>query len=342
MAKKIALLIGVGRYGVGLKPLRCPNNGVEAMAAVLSDPAIGGFDQIVDLVNPGVGEMRSRICEVFASATKQDLVLFYFTGHGIKDMTGDFFLTTAQSQLFENGRPNAGTAVEAHFLKREVSNSFAERKVVILDCCFGAAFADGFLAMNDSSVDVEAQLGGKGWCVLTASTSARYALEQEGESLSVYTRYLVEGLKTGGAAPDGQHVISAQHLHEYVAAQVKVAAPAMEPAIFNRQQGYDIVIAKALVDNEQRYRKQVQARIYDGSIGPAGRATLNEWQQRLGLSAKQAAKIEAEMLSPYQKKQKHLAVYAAALAAEKECAYPLQPRAIQDLKSFAATVEFAR
>ena len=216
MARKIALLIGVGVYGAGLSSLECPVNGVAAMRTILNDPALGGFDEVVTLINPGVGEMRSRICEVFAQLTKQDLVLFYFTGHGIKDMTGNFYLTTAQSQLFQNGRPNAGTAVEAAFLRREISNAFASRNVIILDCCFGAAIADGFLTMNDDSVDIEAQLGGKGWCILTSSTSSRYALEQKDQPLSVYTRYLVEGLTPGGAAPDGQDFISAQHLHEYV------------------------------------------------------------------------------------------------------------------------------
>ena len=160
MARKIALLIGVGDYGVGLSSLHCPLNGVAALSAVLDCPEIGGFDEVITLINPHVGDMRSRISEVFANLTKKDLVLFYFTGHGLKDMTGDFYLTTTQTELFSNGRPNAGTAVEAHFLKRELSNCMAARKVVILDCCFGAAFADGFLTMSDDSVDIEAQLGG--------------------------------------------------------------------------------------------------------------------------------------------------------------------------------------
>ncbi len=332
MARKIALLIGVGDYGAGFTSLRCPANGVEAMRAVLSCPTMGGFDEVVVLLNPDVGEMRSRICEVFAQLTKQDLVLFYFTGHGIKDMTGDFYLTTAQSELFKNGRPNAGTAVEADFLRREIAHSLAERKVIILDCCFGAAFAKGFLAMNDSRVDIEAQLGGKGWCLLTASTSARYALEQEGEDLSVYTRYLVEGIKTGGAAPDGECFISARHLHEYVTAQVKVAAPMMEPAMFNGQQGYDIVIAKAVMNPEQRYRKQVQTKVHNGGIGPAGRAALAQWRQKLGLTPLQAQAIEAEMLQPYREKQQNLADYAEAIDAEKRISYPFSATTIQDLK----------
>ena len=330
MVRKIALLIGVGDYGAGLKSLRCPLNGVEAMRSVLSCPDMGGFDQVVTLVNPDVGEMRSRISEVFAQLTKKDLIFFYFTGHGIKDMTGEFYLTTAQSELFDSGRPNAGKAVEAHFLRRELANARAERKVVVLDCCFGAAFADGFLSMDDSSVDVEAHLGGKGWCVLTAST--RYALEQEGEDLSVYTRYLVEGMKTGGAAPDGQDFISAQNLHEYVKAQIEVAAPAMQPAIFNSQQGYEIIVSKVQLNKEKRNRKQVQKKQRKGSIGHAGFAVLGQWQQRLGLLPEQARAIENETLQPYRERQKHLALYTRALEAEKSIAYPLDEVAVQDLK----------
>ena len=302
------------------------------MRSILSHPEMGGFDEVVALINPDVGKMRSRICQVFAQLTKKDLILFYFTGHGIKDMTGDFYLTTAQSELFENGRPNAGTAVEADFLKREIANSSAARKVVVLDCCFGAAFASGFSAMNDNSMDVEAHFGGKGWCLLTASTSARYALEQADEDLSVYTRYLVEGIKTGGAAPEGEGFISALHLHEYVKAQVEVAAPMMEPAIFNGQQGYDIIIAKAVINNEQRYRKQVQSKAHDGRIGPAGRAVLMQWQRRLNLTPAQAKAIEEEILQPFRERQKHLAVYAEAIEAEKRVTYPLSVATLQDLK----------
>ena len=255
MARKIALLIGVGEYGNGLKQLRCPANGVEAMQGLLESSDIGGFDEVVPLINPDVGTMQARIGAVFGQLSKNDLVLFYFTGHGLKDMTGKFYLSTAQTQLFESGTLNPGTAVSADFVKSVIGNSLAQRKVVILDCCFGATFAKGFLGMDDSSIDVETQLGGKGWCVLTASTSTKYALEQEGEDLSVYTRYLVEGLKTGGAAPEGRELISIGNLHNYVHVQVKAAAPAMEPTIFNAKQGSEIVIARVQIDNLQRYRK---------------------------------------------------------------------------------------
>ncbi|MEO0887257.1 MAG: SUMF1/EgtB/PvdO family nonheme iron enzyme [Cyanobacteria bacterium J06648_10] len=336
--RKIALLIGVGDYGTGLKSLQCPANGVTAMETVLKNPEIGGFDEVVPILNPDVGEMRSRISTTLAQLKKDDLVLFYFTGHGIKSASGDFYLTTAQSQLFENGHLITGTAVEADFIKGELRNCYAERKVIVLDCCFGGAFADGFLTMDSGAVDVEAELGDKGWCVMTAATSQKYALEPLGEDLSVYTRYLVEGLKTGGAALDGQAFVSVRHWHDYVKQQVKVAAPTTEPAIFNGLAGENIWVARAKVDNLQRYRKQVQKKVRRGRLSAAARTELSaHWQPLLGITPEQAKAIADEVLKPYREKAKHLALYAQALAEEKEIAYPFDDELIAEFKSLQRT-----
>ena len=333
MGRKIALLIGVGEYGNGLQPLNCPLNGVREMEAVLLDAKVGGFDEVILLENPDVGTARSRIGEVFAQLTKSDLVLFYFTGHGIKDMTGDFYLATTSTQLFDNGRLNPGTALEADFIRRVIGGSYAQRKVIILDCCFGAAFADGFLTMDDGSMEVEAQLGGAGWVVLTAATSRNYALEQPQEALSVYTRYLVEGLKTGAAALENHDYISVAHLHDYVRAKVKTAAPTMEPAIFNGRQGAEIFIAKATVgDPELKYRQCIEKKIRNGSLRPAARAYLETMRGRLGIAPERARELEAEVLKPYQEKQKHLDTYARTLQEEIQYAFPLEAEAAQDLR----------
>ena len=278
MGEKVALLIGVSNYGSGLTPLRSPANGVNAMGRILNNPEIGNFDKVETLIDPSLLEMRSRIEAVFSALENEDLLLLYFTGHGVKDKaTGDFYLTTSESYRLDNGSISFGTTVEAEFVKKTIRNSYAERKVIILDCCYAAAFADGFLTMDDDSVDIDSQitgpqeLGGKGVCVLTASTSTQYALEQKGEALSVYTRYFTEGLETGGAAPDGQASISAKNIHEYVAAQVRIAAPAMKPSIYNAMDGDAITISKAHVDNVQRYRKRVQEKI---SVGQGQTAAI--------------------------------------------------------------------
>jgi formylglycine-generating enzyme required for sulfatase activity len=347
MSRKIALLIGVSNYGDRPDPLRCTAKGVKAMRAVLSDPNIGEFDEVTPLFDPDLATMQRNIASTFNQAKKDDLVLLYFTGHGIKDMTGAFYLTTAQTEIFKSGEINAGTAVEASFIQRMIGNCCAERKVVILDCCFAGAFVEGFLGMDDGSVDVAEQLGvqalgDKGYCVLTAATSTRYALEpkSEDEELSVYTRYLVEGLKTGGAAPDGELFISLRHWHEYVKAQVAVAASTMKPDFKSVHDGYGIIIAKAHVDNEQRYRKQVQKKVQAGCgyLRPGAVANLRQWQRRLFISDDQAAAILAEVLKPYQEKARNIKEYAAILiaeiaeAAKAKYAYLLEPEGIEQLQ----------
>lgn len=341
MPRKVALLIGVGQYAEdsGLPSLQCPTNGIDAVEWLLWDVNIGGFDEVIALPNPDVGTARSRIGEVFGRLAKDDLALFYFTGHGIKDMGGKFYLTTASTKCFADGRLNPGTALEADFIKGVIGGSYAQRKVIILDCCFGAAIADGFLTMDDGGMDVNAQFGGEGWVVLTAATSRNYALEQEGEPLSVYTRYLVEGLKTGAAAPEGQDYISVGNLHDYVRAKVKTAAPTMEPAIFNGHQGSDIVLAKATIgDPERRYRQEVEAKIRQGcfrqgQFRPSARANLEVLRNQLGLTAERAQALEQEVLQPYREKQQHIGQYAAALQAEIAYAFPLDAEAIRELRT---------
>ena len=330
--KKVALLVGVGTYGNGLKPLQCPANGVKALQAVLETPEIGGFDEVTTLLDPDVGTMRTCLGEVFGRLNKDDLVLFYFIGHGIKDMHGAFYLTTAQTRLFDNGCLNPGTAVEASFVKGLLGSCYAQRKVVVLDCCFGAAFADGFLTMDDGSVDVQADLGGEGYVVLTAATARNYALEQAGEPLSVYTRYLVEGLKTGAAAPEGEAHVSVSHLHSYVRRKVQMAAPTMNPTIFNGLAGQEIWLTRAAVNPELTYRQKVLSKVRRGRIAPAGKRFLEAWQQRLSIGPERAAAIEAEVLQPFAEQQRHLDLYGETLQEEIEEEFPFSAETLKDLK----------
>ncbi|MBE9098029.1 caspase family protein [Vacuolonema iberomarrocanum] len=285
--RKFALLIGVADSVSGFKPLHCPLNGIAALRDILANPKIGGFDpaNISHLPNPSVSQMRSAIGEMFSRCGHQDLVLLYFTGHGVTDEHGDFYFTTQETQTFENGSLNRGTAVDAIFVREEMRKCSSRRQVAILDCCFSGAFPDGVLAMNDQTVDVERQLGGEGRAVLTAATSTQYALEQEGEELSVYTRYLVEGLQTGAAVPDGGELIRAGDLHDYIRDRLKTAAAAMSPQIYAARDGREIVIAKAQIDNELRFRKLIPEYVReDGQISPPGQRVLKRQATEWGIS----------------------------------------------------------
>lgn len=105
---KIALLIGVSEYEPGLNPLPGAVKDVEAMQQVLIHPEIGGFAEadITMLKNPPRQDMETAIYELFANRKKDDLLLFYFSGHGITDKVGQFYLATPFTRKDKTNQKN--------------------------------------------------------------------------------------------------------------------------------------------------------------------------------------------------------------------------------------------
>ncbi|MGH8003002.1 MAG: caspase, EACC1-associated type, partial [Brasilonema sp.] len=335
---KVALLIGVSEYEPGLNPLAGAVMDVDAMQRVLQHPEMGNFaaSDITVLKNPEQYTIQKAIETLFSNRQKDDLVLLYFSGHGIKDDTGRLFLATRQT----NKELIRSTAVPASFIHEIMENSRSRRQVIILDCCFSGAFAQGMKAKDDGSLDIKNQLAEtkkpqevEGRVVLTSSGVIQYSFEQEGSDLSVYTRYLVEGIEKGAADTDNDGVISVDELHEYARKKVQEAAPAMKPEIYAIKQGYKIQLAKAPKgDPKLQYRKEVERCIRDGQLSRVGRRVLNRRQSELGLSADLAREIENEVLEPYRKRQQNLQEYKEALTEALEDEGTLSQHTREDLK----------
>ena len=299
---KIALLIGVTDYGSGLNALPSAIKDVEAVKRVLQHPDMGGFDEVKPLINPDPLTMQEAIQALFLDrCTKDDLVLLFFSGHGIKDERGKLYFATHITRKNSQGELVKATAVPASFVQEIMSDSRSKRQVVILDCCFSGAFAEGWSAKDDGSVNIQAQLGGEGRAVLTSSTSTQYSFEQKGLELSTYTHYFVEGIETGAADSDGDGEILVEDVHEYAKKKVQEAAPAMKPEIYAIKEGYKILIAKPPHpgDPKLRYRQEVERCIHHGKISDISRRTLNELRDWLQLSIEEATTIEDEVLKPH-------------------------------------------
>ncbi len=318
---KIALLIGISEYSPEFAPLPGTATDVAAMKRVLEDGAIAAFDQVTTLLNPQKQEMEEAIFTLFNSRRKEDLILFYFSGHGVKDEDGRLYLTTriTRKDMVEP------TAVAASYLNARMSNSRARQQVLMLDCCFSGAFATDMTAKAPSTEDIAADLRrelqpegqpeAEGRAVLTSSSATQYAFEQPNAQLSVYTHYLIEGLSTGAADLDSDGEITIDELHDYARSRVQEAAPAMKPQIFAVREGYKIRLARAPKgDPKLQYRKAVEEAVQEnhGEIDPIDRITLNVQQRELGLTAEEAAAIEAEILKPYQERRRKLQDYETA------------------------------
>ena len=323
---KIALLIGVSEYELGLDGLPSAVNDAIALRQVLTNPEMGEFADadVTVLQNPDRQTMETAIYTLFANRQRDDLVLLYFSGHGVVDDGGEFYFASRSTRK-EQGRLVPPTAVSAKPVQGWMEQSRSQRKVIILDSCFSGAFARGVKIMKDSgSVNPEQFLGGKGTAILTAST--RYAETRETLDLSVYTHYLVEGIRTGGADRDDDGWIAMEELHEYASSKVKEAAPAMTPEFHPMKEGYKILLAKSPKDAPQlRYRKEVKllAEQDEGEFSFINRACLEELRFKLGLSPEDAAAIEAEELEPYRLRRDKVESYRLMFERAIAYRYPL-------------------
>jgi Caspase domain len=334
---KVALLIGVSEYEPGLNPLPAAVKDIEALQRVLKDSEMGGFDEVKALPNPDRQTMESEIETLFSGRAKDDLVLLFFSGHGIKDDGGKLYFATRITRNNPKGEFIRSTAVPANFVQEIMNNSRAKRQTIILDCCFSGAFDPALLGKNDGSVDLHS-LGAEGRVVLTSSSSTQYSFEQQGSDLSIYTRYLVEGIETGAGDRNEDGFVSVLELHEYAVSKVQETAPNMTPKLITlKDMGFEIVLAKAKVtDPKLRYRRQVERYSSRGSISSVGRTILEKLQTQLGLSLEIAREVETEVLRPYHERLENLQRYQQAFAEAVKHEYPLNDYVQSELEDLRA------
>lgn len=232
-----ALIIANDTYDhASLSQLRAPEADARALAEVLGDPEIGGFD--VSIVhNAASYEVQAHVDDLFADSRPEDLLLLHFSGHGLKNDSGELFIAA------RNTRPDrlGSTALAADFVQRCMRSSRARSIVLFLDCCYGGAFGQGVTVRAAGPVNVMDSFpagrlgGGRGRAVISASSAMEYAFE--GTTLaadrqvppSIFTSAVVEGLRTGDADRDEDGLVSLNELYDYVFDRVRETNPNQTP-----------------------------------------------------------------------------------------------------------------
>ena len=251
-----ALIIANDTYDhASLGQLRAPEADARALASVLGDPEIGGFD--VSIVhNAASHEVQSHIDDLFADSRPDDLLLLHFSGHGLKSDSGELFIAA------RNTRPDrlGSTAVPADFIQRCMRSARARTIVLFLDCCYGGAFGEGVAVRAAGPVNVMESFpsgrlgGGRGRAVISASSAMEYAFE--GTTLtsdhevqpSVFTSAVVHGLQTGEADRDEDGLVSLGELYDYVFDRVREQNPRQTP-------GRDVEMSGEVYLAKSRHKK---------------------------------------------------------------------------------------
>ena len=247
MSSKFALIIANTEYtDPGLAQLTAPGRDAKDFGQALDSPEICAFDDVVVLVNESSYKVGEAIDYFLSNRKPDDLLVLYFSGHGVRDEYGSLYLAVKNT----NRARLRSTAIKSDFIREAMDQSRSKRQVLILDCCNSGAFTQGTKAATGVSLGTASAFeAGYGRIILTASDSTQYAWEGDkviGETdNSLFTHFLVEGLE-GRADLNGDGQITVDELYEYAYEKVKLATPKQTPSKFSSKQQGEIILRESM------------------------------------------------------------------------------------------------
>lgn len=242
---KYALIIGNNKYDdPKLAQLKTPAADSQALAKVLDDKTIGSFDEVTPVINQTETMVRRIISSFLTNKKSDDLVLLYFSGHGILDDRGRLYLALRDTQV----NLLKATSIPSSFVADEMDSCRSKRQILVLDCCHSGAFGRGTKGEQKAVTETTFEGSGFGRVVLTASDSTQYAFEGDQvikqTELSLFTHFLLEGLKTGEADINNDGHISLDEWYDYTYTKVISETPKQVPHKWSYNQQGDLIIAK--------------------------------------------------------------------------------------------------
>lgn len=214
-----AIIIGVSRYK-NFKSLKYTDDDAYRIYAFLKSPEGGALkdNQITLLIDEDATQQNimEKTKEVFSKAQEEDVVLFYFSGHGLK---GSFL-------PYDYDKRNNDAKVLHSFILEHLNQCKAKAKVVIADACHSGSMADNYSIKGIESETIaksyyEAfQSTSGGTAIISSSKADETSIENNGFRQGIFSYFLVLGLK-GAADLNNDKVITVHELFTYVKSNVE-------------------------------------------------------------------------------------------------------------------------
>lgn len=251
-ARSRIVLVGTSAYDDSALP-DVPEvaNNLADLAAVLTHPDLGGFSPehcVVASARASVAEVGDLL--VSAAEQADDLLLFYFSGHGVLGpLRRELYLglaATRQDRL-------AFSALPFDAVRDACLASRARARVVILDSCYsGRAIGETLAGEGDS---VLGQIQVSGTYTLTSAPANRTAVVLPGERNTAFTGRMLSLLRNGSASAGSLLSLGDIYRHLYTALMA-------EGLPLPQQRGTETADQLGLV------RNIIAARALDGEISP--------------------------------------------------------------------------
>lgn len=226
-----ALILATTEYQDSqLAALSLPGIDLPALKEVLDAPSIGHYE-VTDLHNEHSQELKARLGTFFSSATPEETLLLYVSGHAVRDQDGEIYIAATDTRLDQL----PWTGIDIGFIQKVASRSPCRRLLFILDTCFSGVFAAPPSAEDPALViAVQDRFRESGGVILmTPSAEIQYALHGGSATTisepDLLSQEITNGLSTGKADFQDDGHISAEEMFRYVLKDRRLEAHPADP-----------------------------------------------------------------------------------------------------------------
>ncbi|HAT85465.1 MAG TPA: hypothetical protein DCS30_05650 [Rhizobiales bacterium] len=291
-----ALLIANQQYGdnTGFTSLRCPLKDAQELRKVLLNPKRGGFKSVQIIRNGGRRKILLTLSDFLEKLERGDLAFIYFSGHGKPDEGGNLYFA-ARDTLADR---LLATGVNARDIAELIRKSNVQKKALVLDCCYAGAFPANMRANDVVQDRANEYAKSSGTYVMMAAGELELAQEDPETGLSVYAKYLIEGLEGAADNKARDGLITISKLSQYVSGKV-AENHNQKPREAGRDQHGEILIGLSGYEPEKKMRDRI---IY----------VINNWfnsgaiDAELQFEALDVLKKGTELATDYDKKRRAL------------------------------------
>lgn len=195
-SKTYLVAVGVSDYPGTDKDLRLPANDAATVQYIYSKNS-NAESVLLTNSNATKSAVLSKLRSTFAKASENDIIVFFFSGHGSK---GAFCAYDAQIPYSE--------------IRQAMASSKAKNKMIFADACFSGKMRQG------RKNTAEQSFNNYNIMLFLSSRGNETSIERRDMKNGFFTSCLQKGLR-GGADANKDRTITARELFNYVSTNVK-------------------------------------------------------------------------------------------------------------------------